>query len=149
MFRGQYEHKVTNTGRVSIPSKFREVCREKYNEEIFVITNFDKCLVAYPLHEWSEIENRMSTLPQFGDKNLLASMRYLMGGASDCPVDGQGRVLIPQLLRKHASITQEVVMVGMLKKIEIWDKDIWHEQVFKNSHLQFNESREILAEYGL
>ncbi len=148
MFRGQYEHKVTNNGRVSIPSKFREICREKYDEEIFVITNFDRCLVAYPLQEWKEIENRMSALPQFKE-DLLASMRYLMGGASDCPVDGQGRVLIPQVLRSHAGITQEVVMVGMLKKIEIWDKNIWYEQEFKSSHLQFNRSREILSEYGL
>ncbi len=148
MFRGQYEHKVTSTGRVSIPSKFREICREKYDEEFFIITNFDRCLVAYPLQEWSKIENSMSALPQFNE-NLLASIRYLMGGASDCPVDGQGRVLIPQLLRKHANITQEVVMVGMLKKIEIWDKNIWYEEVFKGSHLQFNKNREILAEYGL
>ena len=114
MFRGRYEHTVTNNGRVSIPSRFREVCRDKYGEETFVITNFDKCLVAYPMKEWNEIENKVSELPQFR-QDVTAFMRYLMGGAVDCPIDSQGRVLIPQSLRNHANIHKEVVMIGMLK----------------------------------
>ncbi|MGI9554146.1 MAG: division/cell wall cluster transcriptional repressor MraZ [Thermodesulfobacteriota bacterium] len=148
MFRGRYEHTVTNTGRVSIPSRFREVCRDKYGEETFVITNFDKCLIAYPLKEWNEIENKISELPQFR-QDVMAFMRYLMGGAVDCPIDSQGRVLIPQSLRGHANINKEVVMIGMLKKIEIWAKETWDEQESISSYEQFKKSREILAEHGL
>ena len=148
MFRGRYEHTVTNNGRVSIPSRFREVCRDKYGEETFVITNFDKCLVAYPMKEWNEIENKVSELPQFR-QDVTAFMRYLMGGAVDCPIDSQGRVLIPQSLRNHANIQKEVVMIGMLKKIEIWAKETWDEQESKSSYEQFKKSREILAEHGL
>ena len=148
MFRGRYDHTVTNTGRVSIPSKFREVCREKYGEETFVITNFDKCLVAYPLKEWNEIETKISQLPQFR-QDVSASMRYLMGGAIDCPIDSQGRVLINQSLRAHANIQKEVVMIGMLKKIEIWAKEIWDKEESLSSYEQFKKSREILAEHGL
>ena len=148
MFRGRYDHTVTNNGRVSIPSKFREVCREKYGEETFVVTNFDKCLVAYPLKEWNEIENKISQLPQFRN-DVTAFMRYLMGGAVDCPIDGQGRVLIPQSLRSHANIKKEVVMIGMLKKIEIWSKEIWESEESLSSYEQFKKSREILAEHGL
>ena len=148
MFRGRYDHTVTNTGRVSIPSKFREVCRDKYGEETFVITNFDKCLVAYPLKEWNEIENKISELPQFR-QDVSAFMRYLMGGAVDCPIDSQGRVLITQSLRSHANINKEVVMIGMLKKIEIWSKEIWDKEESISSYEQFKKSREILAEHGL
>ncbi len=148
MFRGRYDHTVTNTGRVSIPSKFREVCRDKYGEETFVITNFDKCLVAYPLKEWNEIENKISELPQFR-QDVSAFMRYLMGGAVDCPIDSQGRVLISQSLRNHANIQKEVVMIGMLKKIEIWSKEIWDKEESISSYEQFKKSREILAEHGL
>ena len=148
MFRGRYDHTVTNTGRVSIPSKFREVCRDKYGEETFVITNFDKCLVAYPLKEWNEIENKISELPQFR-QDVSAFMRYLMGGAVDCPIDSQGRVLITQSLRSHANINKEVVMIGMLKKIEIWSKEIWDKEESLSSYEQFKKSREILAEHGL
>lgn len=148
MFRGRYDHTVTNTGRVSIPSKFREVCRDKYGEETFVITNFDKCLVAYPLKEWNEIENKISELPQFR-QDVSAFMRYLMGGAVDCPIDSQGRVLITQSLRTHANIQKEVVMIGMLKKIEIWSKETWDREESISSYEQFKKSREILAEHGL
>jgi len=148
MFRGRYNHTVTNTGRVSIPSKFREVCRDKYGEETFVITNFDKCLVAYPLKEWNDIESKISKLPQFR-QDVSAFMRYLMGGAVDCPIDSQGRVLITQSLRNHANIQKEVVMIGMLKKIEIWSKEIWDKEESISSYEQFKKSREILAEHGL
>jgi len=148
MFRGRYNHTVTITGRVSIPSKFREVCRDKYGEETFVITNFDKCLVAYPLKEWNEIETKISELPQFR-QDVTAFMRYLMGGAVDCPIDSQGRVLISQSLRAHANIQKEVVMIGMLKKIEIWAKETWDNEESISSYEQFKKSREILAEHGL
>lgn len=148
MFRGRYEHTMTNTGRVSVPSKFREVCRDKYGEESFVITNFDKCLVAYPLNEWNEIEKKVSELPQFR-QDVVSFLRYLMGGAVDCNVDGQGRVLIPQSLRNHAKIDKEVVMIGMLKKFEIWAKEIWEQEESNNAYEQFKRSREILSENGL
>lgn len=148
MFRGRYEHTMTNTGRVSIPSRFREVCRDKYGDETFVVTNFDKCLVAYPLKEWNEIEKKVSELPQFRD-DVIYFQRYLMGGAVDCPIDSQGRVLIPQSLRGYAKIDKEVVLIGMLTKFEIWSKEIWQQEESAKAFDEFKKSREILAGHGL
>ncbi len=148
MFRGRYIHTISSTGRLSIPSKFREVCKNKYGDETFVITNFDKCLVAYPMKEWNEIEQKISELPQFRE-DVTYFLRYLMGGAVDCPVDGQGRVLIPQSLREYAKINKEVVLIGMLKKIEIWSKEIWDKEESVKAFEEFKKSKEILAEYGL
>jgi len=148
MFRGRYVHTISSTGRVSIPSRFREVCRDKYSDETFVVTNFDKCLVAYPLKEWNEIEQKVSELPQF-KQEVTSFLRYLMGGAVDCPIDGQGRVLIPNSLREYANINKEVVMIGMLKKIEIWAKELWDAEESVKAFEQFKKSREILAEHGL
>lgn len=148
MFRGRYEHTMTDKGRVSIPAKFREICREKYGEETFVITNFDKCLVAYPLKEWNEIERRVSELPQF-KQEVISFLRYLMGGAVDCPLDGQGRVLIPQSLRSHARIDKELIMIGMLTRIEIWSREVWEEEEQARAYDEFKKSRDILAGQGL
>ncbi len=148
MFRGRYEHTMTDKGRVSIPAKFREICREKYGEETFVITNFDKCLVAYPLKEWNEIERRVSELPQF-KQEVISFLRYLMGGAVDCPLDGQGRVLIPQSLRNHARIDKELIMIGMLTRIEIWSREVWEEEEQARAYDEFKKSRDILAGQGL
>lgn len=148
MFRGRYEHTMTDKGRVSIPARFREVCREKYADETLIITNFDKCLVAYPLREWNDIENKVSSLPQF-KQEVISFLRYLMGGAVDCPLDGQGRVLIPQPLRSHARIDKEVIMIGMLTRIEIWAKEVWEQEEQDRAYEEFKKSREILAGQGL
>lgn len=139
---------MTDKGRVSIPAKFRDVCREKYGDETFVITNFDKCLVAYPLKEWNEIERKVSELPQFKHE-VISFLRYLMGGAVDCPLDGQGRVLIPQSLRNHARIDRELVMIGMLTRIEIWSKEVWEQEEANRAYEEFKKSRDILAGQGL
>ena len=148
MFRGRYEHTMTDKGRISIPSKFREVCREKYGGEILIVTNFDKCLAAYPLREWNEIERKVSELPQF-KQEVVSFLRYLMGGAVDCPMDGQGRILIPQSLRNHARIDKDVILIGMLTKVEIWSKEVWEQEESDNSYEEFKKSREILAAQGL
>ncbi|MGD9651485.1 MAG: division/cell wall cluster transcriptional repressor MraZ [Candidatus Dadabacteria bacterium] len=148
MFRGRYEHTMTDKGRVSIPAKFREICREKYGDETFVITNFDKCLVAYPLKEWNEIERKVSELPQF-KQEVISFLRYLMGGAVDCPLDGQGRVLIPQSLRNHARIDKELIMIGMLTRVEIWAREVWEEEEQSRAYDEFKKSRDILAGQGL
>lgn len=131
-----------------MPAKFREVCREKYGGETFVITNFDKCLVAYPLKEWNDIERKVSELPQF-KQEVVSFLRYLMGGAVDCPLDGQGRVLIPQSLRSHARIDRELIMIGMLTRIEIWAKEVWEEEEAGRAYDEFKKSRDILAGQGL
>lgn len=148
MFRGRYEHTMTKTGRVSIPSKFREVFRKNNSDEIFVITNFDRYLIAYPMREWNELEKKLSKI-SITNSEVTSSIRYLMGNAVDCPIDNQGRVLIPQPLRSYAAIETEVVLVGMLKKIEIWSKEIWEKENGSGAFENFIQSREVLAEYGL
>ena len=148
MFRGRYEHTMTKTGRVSIPSKFREVLRKNNSDETFVITNFDSYLIAYPMREWSELERKLSKI-SLTDSEATSSIRYLMGNAVDCPIDNQGRVLIPQSLRSHAGIETEVVLVGMLKKIEIWSRETWEKENGSGAFENFKQSREVLAEYGL
>ena len=148
MFRGRYEHTMTKTGRVSIPSKFREVLRKNNSDDTFVITNFDSYLIAYPMREWSELERKLSKI-SLTDSEATSSIRYLMGNAVDCPIDNQGRVLIPQSLRLHAGIETEVVLVGMLKKIEIWSRETWEKENGSGAFENFKQSREVLAKYGL
>jgi MraZ protein len=139
---------MTDKGRISVPAKFREVLRDKYGDETLIVTNFDRCLVAYPLKEWNEIERKVAELPQFRQE-VISFLRYLMGGAVDCPIDGQGRILIPQSLRNHARIKREVVMIGMLTRFEIWAKEIWEEEESKRAYEEFIKSKETLAGQGL
>ncbi len=108
-------------GRLSIPARFRDVLRAKYNGGL-IITTMPSCLAAYPLEEWRKIEERFSkhslTTPE-----IRTYQRFFLAGAVECPIDGQGRVLIPASLRQEAELTKEVVLSGMLTYFEIWSKD--------------------------
>lgn len=146
MFRGRYEHTIDGKGRLSIPSKFRDILAEKYSDTL-IVTNFDNCLVAYPREEWEVLERKASALPQL-KKEVKAFQRYFISAATECPVDAQGRILLAPTLREYAKLDRDVVIVGMLKKIEIWSKDRWSD-VFAESERGFEEYSDVLAELGI
>lgn len=146
MFRGQYEHTIDPKGRVSVPSKFREVLAAKGDGRL-VITHFDNHLMAYPFDEWRIFEERMAALPSTNDE-VASFIRYLVAGAVDCEVDKQGRVLIPPPLRDSGGLTSEVVLAGALKKFEIWDKVRWHDERKKTLE-NFGSIKGALAGLGL
>ena len=146
MFRGRYEHTIDPKGRVSIPAKFREVLGKKYDDRLFV-TNFDGCLVAYPYDEWIQLEEKASSLSMV-KKETRSFMRFFYASAIECTLDKQGRILIPQTLREYADLDKEVVLAGQLKKIEIWSKKRWSEEVIQ-AHENFDQISDVLSELGL
>lgn len=146
MFRGQYEHTIDPKGRVSIPSKFREVLAAKGDGRL-VITHFDNHLMAYPFDEWRIFEEKMAALPSTNDE-VASFIRYLVAGAVDCEVDKQGRVLIPPPLRDSGGLTSEVVLAGALKKFEVWDKVRWQDERKKTLE-NFGSIKGALAGLGL
>lgn len=146
MFRGWYEHAMDSKGRVSIPSKFREILVDKYSESL-IVTNFDRCLVAYPVEEWEQLERKASALPQL-KKEVKAFQRFFISGAVECQLDAQGRILIPPTLREFADLGKDVVLVGMLKKVELWSKVRWKE-TFAQSQKKFEDFADVLAELGI
>ena len=129
MFRGRYEHTIDAKGRISIPSKFREVLSKKYDDRL-VITNFDHCLVAFPYEEWSLLEQKVGTFSLM-KKETSAFFRFFYSSAMDCDIDKQGRLLIPQTLRDYAGLQKDVVLVGEGKRIEIFAKERWLEEARK------------------
>jgi len=146
MFRGRYEHTIDSKGRLSIPSRFREILAEKYSE-VLIVTNFDRCLVAFPQEEWEVLERKAAALPQL-KREVKSFERYFISGASECVLDAHGRILLPPNLREHGDLARDVVLVGMLKKIEIWSKSRWTE-AFQHSQKNFEEISDVLAELGI
>lgn len=124
MFRGRFIHTIDSKGRVSVPIKFREVLSDKYEESLIVTTEVDQCLIAFPTEEWNRLEEKIRSLPSMS-KELKAWMRFFYSGAVECPIDRQGRILIPPSLREYGSLNKEVVLIGLFNKIEIWDKGRW------------------------
>ncbi|MGB9698627.1 MAG: division/cell wall cluster transcriptional repressor MraZ [Thermodesulfobacteriota bacterium] len=146
MFRGRFEHTIDAKGRVSIPAKFRELLAEKYDDRL-IITNFDRCLVAYPFEEWRVLEERISSL-SLVKKEVKAFQRFFISGAVECPIDKLGRVLIPPSLRDYAQLEKSVIFAGMLKRFEIWSKERWIEEI-KRSEEDFESMAAALADLGL
>jgi MraZ protein len=147
MFRGRYEHTIDKKGRISIPSKYREILIQKYDETLIITNNYDSCLVAFPKEEWELLEKKVAKLPQMKPE-VRAFQRYFISGAVECPVDKQGRILIPQSLRDYAKITKDVILVGLTKKFEIWAKDKW-EPEFDKSRETFENSGDTLGDLGI
>jgi len=146
MFRGRFEHTIDFKGRVSIPAKFRELLSEKYDDRI-IITNFDRCLVAFPYEEWRNVEDKISSLSMV-KKEVKAFQRFFISGAAECPIDKLGRVLIPPTLRDYALLGKEVVFAGMGKMFELWSRERWTEEI-KRAEENFEGMRESLASLGI
>ena len=125
MFRGQFEHAIDEKGRLSIPAKFRDALRK---EKTLVLTSSDAYLTAYPLKEWRALEDRLRANPKF-KREQRDFLRFVYSSAEDVAMDSQGRILVPQGLRQRAGIMREVVIIGMLDTIEIWDKARWAAKV--------------------
>ena len=142
MFRGQYIHKISESGRVSIPARFRDILKEKYRTNTIIVSSFDKCAVGYPLSEWEDLESKISKLPQF-KSDIVEFERYLIGNANECEIDAEGRIMIPNLIRKNIKARQSVVFVGMLSRFEIWSEYEWGISN-KTSFKKFQKSRETI-----
>ena len=124
MFRGRYTHSIDAKGRVSIPSKFREVINGRGQTTLMVTNDLDPCLVVFPMEQWIEEEKRIQSLPNYVSQ-ALQYKRFYISGAQECPLDRQGRILIPPSLREHAQLNREALFVGLLEKFEIWSPDLW------------------------
>jgi MraZ protein len=133
MFKGRYEHTIDAKGRVSIPSRFRDILASETgaNDRLIVTSSVDPCLIAYPLAEWQALEERVRQLPRF-DPAVVRVKRVLISGATECPIDKNGRILIPPVLRQFADLGREMIWAGMVDNIEIWSKSNW-EQMFEKA----------------
>ena len=146
MFRGRFEHTIDSKGRVSIPAKFRDLLAEKYDDRL-IVTNFDRCLVAYPYEEWRSLEEKISSLSMV-KKEVKAFQRFFVSGAAECPIDKLGRILIPPTLRSYAQLEKDVIFGGMLKNFEVWSKERFLEEI-KSAEENFESMGETLASLGL
>ena len=140
MFYGEYEHTLDNKGRVIIPAKFRELLKENYVEKFYITRGLDQCLFVFTEEGWKSQEKKFREMP-FTKGEARQFNRLYFSGACDVVCDKQGRILIPDYLKKYASIDEDVVIIGVSDRIEIWSKTKWN-QFYESNHGNF----ETLAE---
>ncbi len=124
-FSGKYYYTIDPKGRVMVPSAFRDILREHYGTRLIItVAPVDRCLHLYPVEEWERLLEKVSTLPR-SNRSMKLFLRTVVGSAMEADVDKQGRVLVPSSLRTDGDLKGELVIVGVLDKIEIWDKQLW------------------------
>ena len=140
---GEYAHSIDAKGRLIMPAKLKEDIGEK-----FVITKgLDGCLFVYSQKEWKNFEEKLRAFP-LTNKDARALMRFFLAGAMECEIDKQGRFLITSNLRDFAGLEKEVIIVGVLNKIEIWSKDKWTAYTEKEN-LEADEIAEKMSNLGI
>jgi MraZ protein len=148
-FLGKYYYTLDPKGRIIIPAPLRDVIFKRYSNSKLYITNaaFDKCLHIYPLEEWNRLEEKIRAMPKM-EEAVKYFLRRVIASAVDCEIDKQGRILIPYEHRQDAGIKNEVVIVGQLEKIELWDRVSWDE-VTDPKKVDAKAYESVLAGYGL
>ena len=145
MFRGRSRHTLDSKGRLAIPARFKETL-DLRDDDCLVVTNHDFCLWAFAREDWSVIEEKAANLPPH-DHAVNTYLRYFISGAVECPIK-QGRITLPMDLREIAGLKKEVVLVGELKRFEIWEKDRW-EGEFQRAKEKFQAVSQSLSELGI
>ena len=141
MFMGEYNHSIDTKGRLIIPSRFRD----ELGDEFVVTKGLDGCLFVFPQNEWQAFEEKLKSLP-LTNKSARQCARFFVAGATPCELDKQGRILLPGTLREFAGLDKDVVLTGMLNRIEIWSKEKWIEN---NSCDDMDDIAEQMTDLGL
>lgn len=137
MFSGTTYQSIDSKGRIILPTKFRD----ELGENFFITNGFNGCLQILSESEFHHIREQIKQLPA----NKCMSLQYIMiSPAVEASVNSQGRVLIPQGLRKSARLQKEVVVIGMDTRIEVWDKDEFEQFIEKQKAEALNEALELL-----
>lgn len=128
MFRGVNAINMDVKGRLAIPARYRQILRERCNGALVATIDTDEpCLLVYPLDEWELIERKIAALPALHPVTRRIQ-RLLIGHATDVELDGNGRILIPPLLRDYAGLEKRTILLGQGKKFELWAEDCWNQR---------------------
>jgi MraZ protein len=142
MFMGEFFHSIDEKGRLTMPAKFRECLGER-----FVINKgLDNCLFVYPMSEWTNLAQKLDTLP-FTSSDARKFSRIILSGASEYELDRQGRILLPANLREYMRLEKDAVIIGVSSRVEIWAKEVW-EAYSQNALLNYEGLAEKIVGFG-
>ncbi|MFA5679484.1 MAG: division/cell wall cluster transcriptional repressor MraZ [Pseudomonas sp.] len=125
MFRGTSAVNLDAKGRLAMPARYRERLLESCGGQLIATTALgDRCLWIYPMAAWEEVEAQFRDAPNMNPAVKRFS-RMLIGNANEIELDGNGRFVVPPLLREYAGLDKKVMLVGQLNKFELWSEDAW------------------------
>jgi MraZ protein len=143
VFLGEYSHSLDQKGRVVMPSKFRT----ELDEGCVVTKGQERCIYVFPMERWGEESSKVLRLPRT-DRRARDISRSFFASASDQALDRQGRVQIPEALRRYAGLEKDLTVVGVADHIEVWATDTW-QTVVAEADEYYAVIEEAVSEYGI
>src|SRR6476660_10186133 len=122
MFRGSAPTKIDDKGRLKVPTDFRRFIEERYGPDLFVTSILGDSALLYPLPVWEEIEGRLQAMPST-DRTKARFLERVSYFGQQVSMDGQGRILLPQILRESAGMNGDVVVSAQLDHLLVWNRD--------------------------
>ena len=120
MLIGEFEHTIDAKKRMALPAKFRK----DLGGTAVITRGLDRCLFVYPMKEWERVAEALANLPT-GPASNRSFVRLFLAGAAHVETDALGRILIPDYLKEYAGLSEKVTIVGVYKRLEIWDALRW------------------------
>ena len=143
MFIGEYNHNLDEKGRLAVPVKFRNDLKKG----AVVTKGLDGCLFLYTMNEWKILAEKLSKLP-ISQSGTRAFARLMLAGAMDTQIDKQGRIVVPDYLRKYAGMKKKIIISGLYNRLEIWDENSW-EKYKRKTEKESEDIAEKLGELGV
>lgn len=143
MFMGEYQHSLDAKGRLIIPAKFRE----ELGLSAVMTRGLDNCLFLFPQSEWEILEEKLKSLP-LTKATARQFVRFFFSGATECDLDKQGRIIVPQNLRDYANVEKDATVIGVSNRIEIWSTEDWNAYMAKAEDA-YEEIAENIVELGI
>jgi MraZ protein len=146
MFRGNHPTRVDEKGRLKVPAEFKRLIDEKYGTQFYITSLDGKVAQVYPFEEWQRIEQKLAQLSNFNPtkKKFLNRTNYY---GQVVEIDGQGRLLVPAILRESAAIKGEVAVVGNLTYLEVQTIEAYRKDIEENPFTA--EDEKTLDELGI
>ena len=123
MLLGRYDAKVSAKYQIALPKKFRQALGEK----VVITKGLEHCLIVVSQAHWQTLLEGTMGLP-FTQRSVRETQRYLLGNAQEIELDSKGRCVLPAYLRDYAHLQEDVVVAGIERFIEIWDKEYWEKE---------------------
>lgn len=144
MFKGQFTYSVDSKGRVSIPAKLRKYVSPEANDTFVMTRGTSTCIDIYPQDQWQKFEDKLEKLNAF-KPNDAKFIRLILQFAVEDTLDSQSRLLVPQNLLQYAKIEKEVLVLGALKKIELWNPAVYEEYLKQMPETYEQIAAEVMA----
>jgi len=136
-FRGSYQHTLDHKGRISIPARFRRQLSGDAEETFVILRGLESCIALYPSDEFRRLDERLRGR-SFSDENNRRYQRMMLFDSRDETLDAQGRIALPPRLITHAKLAKDVLIVGLLDHLEVWNPELF-ESYLQSSSRSYEE----------